>query len=699
MKKLSRYRKNNKVVFSAAGLILLALFYPSRKLLWAEDDSAAEKDVISEIEERSDQKDTTGASAPKTATAEPESDSLNDLEKVISEEKAPAAPKRNVTVDTLNDDTKTDETRVNDMLDNLKKDAPTEAKRATPAPMHTPVPLDAPTPPTSLAKQTESGSRASGLVNERLNEIRNLEFKMNSGTSRISVSFRSKPNYREERNNQLKQIVYYFDNTEVAQKLQRAYDTTEFNSPISLFTLLQMPGGGQPLSKLIVQLREDKMPTISATDYGLYLEFPAPDKTDPKIQVTEDESAASEENIYAVGKTFTGKRIERLEIKNSDVQDVLRLIAKTSGFNIVVGDDVSGKIGTLSLENIPWDQAFTLVLQSKKLGYIKQGNVIRVGTLASLKSEKDESLANENSRIKVEPLRTVLIPISYAKAADFSARAKQFMSERGTIDTDVRTNTVIIRDIDRVVTRVQKLFAWLDTQPARVSISAKIVEISDTFARGFGFNQIDLSPVFSGLNLIQKTGFTVSGAKSSTTISAANFANLTAAFGIGETENKVKTLANPTVAVIANQQASINQTVSFFVKGFQVVNNQLVPTSQQINANLSLNVTPIVSNDGSILLTIQVTNDIPTRTNTDNPQVDTRSVNTQMLIENGDTAVLGNIFKNTINIDREGIPFLSKIPILGLLFGSNAISDQRNEVFIFVTAKILNVEESFRKTM
>jgi type II secretory pathway component HofQ len=240
--------------------------------------------------------------------------------------------------------------------------------------------------------------------------------------------------------------------------------------------LLQVPGATPVQSKLIVQLREDKDPRVIDTGRGLTIEFPPPTtqfaKKASPVSATGDTTSYTDTRGLTEGEGYTGRSIRRLEIKNSDIQDVLRLIAQYSGYNIVVGDDVVGKVGTLSLENIPWDQAFALILQSKKLGYVKEGNVLRVGTLQSLKSEKEEELATEQAKIKVEPLRTLLIPISYAKATELAPQAKSFLSDRGTVGIDSRTNTIIVKDVDKVVNRVQKLFAALDTQPPRVSISA-----------------------------------------------------------------------------------------------------------------------------------------------------------------------------------------------------------------------------------
>lgn len=553
-----------------------------------------------------------------------------------------------------------------------------------------PSPATRPAPPKSASRKAKVAK----------NEIKNLEFKMEGLISRIVVTFSKKATFREESNVGLKQFVYYFENTETPQRLQRAYDTTEFSSPVSLFTLLQMPGTEQPLSKLIVQLREDKKAKVVPTSTGLLIEFTAPDKKrEPKVVIGEQENEAVEENIYSSTKTFGGKRIDRLEIKNSDVQDVLRLIAKTSGYNIVIGEDVNGRVGTLSLNNIPWDQAFALVLQSKKLGYIRQGNVLRVGTLTSLTQEKNEALQNEQSRIRVEPLRTVLIPVSYAKANDLSGRAKRFLSDRGSIDVDIRTNTMILRDVDRIVQRLQKLIAALDTQPPTVSITARIVEMTIDFFRAFGMG----STAFSSINLggiSVQPQFTASGDGGTlvTTIRAPSIANLESIFHLGETENKVKVLANPSVSVIANQPASITQGVTTFVSTTEVVNGIPTISTRGVPANLTLNVTPIVAGDGSISLTVNLTNDIP-RSQSGTFSVDNRNVSTQVLIENGDTVVMGGVFKDSVTNNRSGVPLISKIPLFGLLFSRTGFTETRSEVFLFITAKITNAEESFKRNL
>lgn len=550
----------------------------------------------------------------------------------------------------------------------------------------------------SVEENIEMGTIEQSKNHSKRSVIQNIEFKIVDDKSTIQVTFSEMPKYQQSVNATLKQVAYYFENTQTPNRLQRAYDTTEFLSTVSLFTLLEMPSK-EGVSKLVIQLKDGKKPQASVSGNVLTIGFEGIKGSSEKSLTQNESNELIEENIYSSNKIFSGKNIE-LELKNSDVQDALRFIAKTSGFNIVVGEDVTGKIGTLSLKNVPWDQAFTLILQAKKLGYVKQGNVIRVATLTSLKAEKDAALANEQSKVKVETLKTVLIPVSYAKASELAPRVKNLLTERGTAETDVRTNSIIIRDVEKVVVKAQKLLTALDTQPPRVSISAKIVEVASTYTRQLGMPKLGggVPTSFNGVNYTagaKLDGGTQGGAFS---IFALQEQTQVLLFQLGELEEKVKVLANPTVSVVANQQASINQTFSFFVSATETIAGVTVASVKQISSNLSLDVTPIVSGDGSIFMTLNIKNEVPKGSGV-NTTIDTRNVSTQVLLENGDTAVIGGIFSNTVKTGKEGIPGLMRIPILGYLFSRNNLEDIKNEVFVFLTAKILNAEEAFKRNL
>jgi type IV pilus assembly protein PilQ len=531
--------------------------------------------------------------------------------------------------------------------------------------------------------------------------VTNLEFKINKDRSDIILSSTRKPTFTPSQSTSTNQFVYILDNAETGEKLQRAYDTSEFRSPVAMFTLFQVPGAVPPVSKLIVQMREAARPEIVVSDRGMTLSFPPPSDGSKEVVIGgKKKEILSGQSIYGPNQTFSGELIERLEIKNSDVQDVLRLIARTSGFNIVIGDDVSGNVGTMSLENIPWDQAFTLVLQSKKLGYIREGNVIRVGTTNALKAEKDEAFRIEESSRRVEPLKTLLIPVSYAKASGLAPRANGLLSERGKIETDERTNTIIIKDIETAVNKVQKLISALDTPPPRVQITARIMEVKNGFQRRLGFSGNAFAARLGGISLDQSATLG-SNDVSVTNVAARNFGDLQLRFTMGELNNEARTLANPSVVVVANQTATVTQKSTIFIpvaapNALGAVNN--IPALQQVPVTLNLSVTPIVAGDGSIFMSVNVNNDIAA-TAGGNFAVDNRSINTQVLVENGGTAVIGGVFQNTYNTDRQGIPLLMDIPILGFFFSNRNQTESKNQVLIFLSARILNAEESFKRSL
>jgi type IV pilus assembly protein PilQ len=532
--------------------------------------------------------------------------------------------------------------------------------------------------------------------------VTNLEFKINKERSDIILSSTRKPTFTPSQSTSTNQFVYILDNAETGEKLQRAYDTSEFRSPVAMFTLFQVPGAVPPVSKLIVQMREASKPEIIVSDRGLTLSFPPPSDGSKEVVIGgKKKEILSGQSIYGPNQTFSGELIERLEIKNSDVQDVLRLIARTSGFNIVIGDDVSGNVGTMSLENIPWDQAFTLVLQSKKLGYIREGNVIRVGTTNALKAEKDEAFRIEESSRRVEPLKTLLIPVSYAKASGLAPRANGLLSERGKIETDERTNTIIIKDIETAVNKVQKLISALDTPPPRVQITARIMEVKNGFQRRLGFSGNSFAARLGGISLDQ-TASLGSNDVSITNVAARNFGDLQLRFTMGELNNEARTLANPSVVVVANQTATVTQKSTIFIPVAAQTALGAVsggpPALQQVPVTLNLSVTPIVAGDGSIFMTVSVNNDIAA-TAGGNFAVDNRSINTQVLVENGGTAVIGGVFQNTYSTDRQGIPLLMDIPILGFFFTNRNQTESKNQVLIFLSARILNAEESFKRSL
>ncbi|NDC24046.1 MAG: type IV pilus secretin PilQ, partial [Proteobacteria bacterium] len=494
------------------------------------------------------------------------------------------------------------------------------------------------------------------------------------------------------------------------KSLLRAYDTKEFKTPVAMYTLGRAKNKKKSELRLTVRLRDSVRPKIVNEENMLSMEFLNPTPKVAKRDVTSEPLPLPEFSNGDSNQVYTGAPLRKLELKGIDVREALRLITRFSGYNLILGEDVKGEIGSLSLENVPWDQALNLVLQTKKLGYVRHGNILRVATLQALTEEKEDKLKQEAAALLVEPLKTVFIPISFAKASDLQARAERFVSSRGTVDIDARTNMLIIRDTQAVINRLQKIFTVLDTPPTAVSISAKFVEAKKEFSRALGLGAFNLTGRTSGIDFGQSggdtttveatalPGFGASSAGANINISAPDFAALTAQISLAEAEQKVKVLANPTIIVQQGETGTIRQNLETQVVQASA-GSATVTSGLTQNAELKLEVAPIVTNDGSLLLTTQLQQDIPLAGASGQLKKDSRTVNTKIILDNGDTAVLGGIYSFQETNSDEGVPFLKNLPLLGYLFSAKGKNITQNEILVFVTGRILNGEQAFKQNM
>jgi type IV pilus assembly protein PilQ len=420
-------------------------------------------------------------------------------------------------------------------------------------------------------------------------------------------------------------------------------------------------------------------------------------------------------------REYTGRRIT-LDFHDIDVRNLLRLIADVSKKNIVVADDVSGKV-TVSLRNVPWDQALDLVLKSKGLDKEVLGNVIRVAKVEDIAKEQEARAAAAKARIPLIPLKVRLIPVNFARASEVSARVKDVLTERGTVSTDERTNVLIVKDTEEALARAEGLVRNLDTEVPQVRIESRIVEASSNFSKQIGVQwggNANFSPATgnpTGVffpNIINSTGasdnaastgiagspnYAVSlpapvgqgsgGAIGFTFGSASGAFNLNLRLSALENQGVVKTISAPSVSTIDNREATIGQGLSI---PFSQVSASGVNTVF-IEAKLELKVTPHVSADGSILMKIKVTNNAPNPQLTGangQPSISKREAETETLVKDGDTTVIGGIYtRQTANRVSE-VPFLGKIPILGFFFRTKSEQDDHTELLIFITPHILN---------
>lgn len=446
-----------------------------------------------------------------------------------------------------------------------------------------------------------------------------------------------------------------------------------------------------------------------------------------------DEASAFGPGVVGQRRGYSGRRID-LDLKDADIHNVLRLIGDVSRRNIVVADDVSGSV-TIRLRNVPWDQALAVILQSKSLGMVEQGNMIRVAPLSRLQKERELEIARRKMEVELAPIETRLIPVSYASAEGLRARVAPLLSDRGSISIDDRTNTIIARDVAAALDQVEELTRALDTQTPQVLVEARIIEATSRYSRDVGIQWGGAGTASSvtgnPTGLAFPSSVSVAGGATdgntptqglsafSNTISNPNFAvNLPAAVGAGaggalgltfgsidnnvnlalrlsaaETSGMLRILSSPRVLTLDNTAASITQGTLI---PFSQVSAQGVQTAFQ-NASLELKVTPHVTADGSVHMGVTITRDEPDFNNTGargDPTILKRSASTELLVMDGHTAVIGGIFTRNTGRSVDQVPFFGDIPILGLLFQRRRTSDTRGELVIFITPRIVNRAEA-----
>lgn len=430
---------------------------------------------------------------------------------------------------------------------------------------------------------------------------------------------------------------------------------------------------------------------------------------------------------------FNGRRID-LDLKDADVHNVLRLLADVGRVNIVTADNVSGSV-TIRMRNVPWDQALETVLQAKGLGMVRRGNMIRVAPLADLNKERELAIARRKSELELAPIETRLIPVSYADAQQLQQRAGDMLSPRGSLAVDTRTNVLIARDVAGNLNQVEELVRSLDTQTPQVLIEARIVEATSRYLRDVGI-QWGGDATFSaatgndtGVAFPNSIGI-AGGASDQQTptaglspvqqnVSNPNFAvNLPAAVGTGqgggiglafgsvdnnfnlnvrltaaEQSGMLRIISSPRILTLDNRDARISQGTLI---PFSQISAQGVQTTFQ-EAKLQLLVRPHVTADGSVSMHVKINRDEPDFNQTSargDPTILKREAETELLVQDGHTAVIGGIFTRNSGRNLDQVPLLGDIPILGILFQRRRASDQRSELVIFLTPRIINRAEA-----
>ncbi len=404
---------------------------------------------------------------------------------------------------------------------------------------------------------------------------------------------------------------------------------------------------------------------------------------------------------------YTGEKI-KLDFYDTDIKNVFRILRSVSGLNFAIDKDVQGKV-TMTLENpVPWDQVLDLVLKMNGLGKKNEGNVIRIATVATLFNEekllqdaiaaKKKSLEQKKS---FEPLVTQYIPINYSDAqADIRPHIEQILSkDRGTMSVDQRTNMIILTDTQAKIDQALEIIYRLDTVTPQIMIEAKVVEVTKEFARSIGvsWNLSNAQAITStfvddfAVSVNDPTGSGLLGDFSFFRLFGSSVTALNAQLEASEEQGDVRIVSSPRILTLDNKKAKIKQGQEIAYLERDDAGGSSVKFK---NVDLLLEVTPHVTPDKRISMTIYITkNDVAGTTSTGVPFLATNEAETELLVNNNDTVVIGGVVKTTKDDNTSGLPFLAGLPILGPLFGISEKKDNRNELLIFLTPTIVQLEQ------
>jgi len=491
--------------------------------------------------------------------------------------------------------------------------------------------------------------------------------------------------------------------SELPSELQRRMDVSDFATPISHIDAIQ---DGANI-RMTISSNGDFDHLAYQTDRVYTIEI-AP--------ISKDEEEKRKKKKFG----YTGERLS-LNFQDIEVRSVLQLLADFTGLNLVVSDSVEGNL-TLRLKNVPWDQAMDIILKTKGLAQRRAGNVILIAPTDEIAAREKLELESRKQVEELERLRTEFIKVNYAKAADMAALLKQednsILSTRGAVSVDERTNTLLVKDTNASLVNVRQLLAELDIPIRQVLIESRVVIANDDFSKElgvrFGVTRDSQGPTVAG-----DAGFTSGSIGATTDLinddqlgfdrlnvnlpvqnPAGSFALALAKLPLGtllemelsaaQIEGRGEVVSSPRVITADSHTARIEQGVE--IPFLELDDGDA--TLKFRKAVLSLEVTPQITPDDRVIMDLDVHKDsqgelVAFGAGLSAPTIDTREVQSQLLVDNGQTVVLGGIYETIQSTQVTRVPFFSDIPIIGNLFKSTNTIDDRSELLIFVTPKIL----------
>lgn len=555
--------------------------------------------------------------------------------------------------------------------------------------------------------ETAGPREAVGMSRARINDI---DFKRGIDGSAVVTVKLSDENASISVNQKGSKVVADFYNFELPDELTRRLDVADFATPAQFLDFYSTSTGARL--------------SVTANGNFEHLAYQAGDMYTIELKpLTEAEAEEARRDEFG----YYGEKLS-LNFQNIEVRAVLQLIADFTGLNIVASDSVKGSI-TLRLKNVPWDQALDIILKTRGLGMRKSGNVVLVAPNDELAAREKQELEAQKQMVELAPLHTEFYTINYAKASDIAKLLKadnnSILSPRGNVSLDERTNTLMVLETAEKHEEVARLIDKLDVPVRQVLIESRIVIANDDFSKDLG-----VRVGYTGVRALDEHNLTAtSGTSAGTDVmvdadgdnargldalntgpdvegrynvnfpaSASNAASIAWAI-LGknylvdlelsalQTEGRGEVVSNPRVVTSNQTEAVIEQGVEI---PYQEASSSGATSVSFKKAVLSLSVTPQITPDDRVVMDLEVSKDSVGGIYSGIPSINTRSVTTQVLVDNGDTVVLGGIYETSTAVGENKVPLLGDIPLLGYLFRSKSNTESKAELLVFVTPKILN---------
>lgn len=545
--------------------------------------------------------------------------------------------------------------------------------------------------------------------------LRDIDFRRGrAGEGRVMIDL-SDNQVGIDLRTQGRSLIIDFINTAVPKNLERKLDVVDFGTPVD--TIETFTQGSN--TRMVITPR-------GAWEHSAY-------QTDNKF-ILEVKKVADDANRL-VQPGFAGEKLS-LNFQNVEVRAVLQVIADFTGLNVITSDTVGGSL-TLRLKDVPWDQALDIILQSKGLDMRKTGNVVWIAPRDELATREKLALEARAQISDLEPLRTESMQVNYQKAAEFqkllSDPAQKILSKRGSAVVDVRTNTVFVQDTPTRLEEIRKLLKQIDIPVRQVMIESRIVEANDTFSRNLGarlgFNDSIAQGFRIGNNGSNTNGLIGGSLANSAASSGQNatagtfndglFVNLPAQGLSGanpgvfsfllfndaktkflnlelsalQADGKGKIISSPRVITADKIEATIEQGTEI---PYQQATSSGATSVSFRKATLSLKVKPQITPDDNVIMNLRVNKDSVGQNTLSGPAIDTKQVVTEVLVENGGTVVIGGIYTQDERSTTTKVPVLGDLPYVGFLFKNNQRVDDRRELLIFISPKILKDGASLR---